>query len=109
MEVFRMPLPKLTPEQKKKALMKAQKVRSERAKIRAELKKGKITLDQILKKMGDEVIGKMRVSYVLQSLPRIGKVRAAKIMYEIGIDENRRVQGLGTRQIEALKEHFAKK
>jgi len=109
MEVLRMPLPKLTPEQKKKALMKAQKVRSERAKIRAEVKKGKITLDQLFKKSGDEVIGKMRVSYVLQSLPRIGKVRAAKIMYEIGIDENRRVQGLGVRQIEALKEHFAKK
>jgi ribosomal protein S13 len=38
----------------------------------------------------------------LESLPRIGKVRARQIMEEIGIDENRRVQGLGVRQKEAL-------
>ena len=48
----------------------------------------------------------MRVSYLLQSLPQVGKVTSRRIMKEIGIHENRRVQGLGKRQIEALMEKF---
>jgi len=39
-------------------------------------------------------------------LPRIGKVRTRKIMNEIGIDETRRIQGLGSRQKQALIERF---
>ena len=97
-----MALPELTDEQKRQALKKAQEVRSKRAQIRAELKKGNMSLEEVLANAEDEVIGKMRVAYLLESLPRIGKVRARQIMEEIGIDENRRVQGLGVRQKEAL-------
>jgi hypothetical protein len=97
-----MALPELTDEQKRQALKKAQEVRSKRAQIRARLKKGEMTLDEVLANADDDVIGKMRVAYLLESLPRIGKVRARQIMEEIGIDENRRVQGLGVRQKEAL-------
>jgi hypothetical protein len=97
-----MALPELTDEQKRQALKKAQEVRSKRAQIRARLKKGEMTLDKVLANADDDVIGKMRVAYLLESLPRIGKVRARQIMEEIGIDENRRVRGLGVRQKEAL-------
>jgi len=97
-----MALPELTDEQKRQALKKAQEVRSKRAQIRARLKKGEMTLDEVLANADDDVIGKMRVAYLLESLPRIGKVRARQIMEEIGIDENRRVRGLGVRQKEAL-------
>ena len=97
-----MALPELTDEQKRQALKKAQEVRSKRAQIRARLKKGEMTLDEVLANADDDVIGKMRDAYLLESLPRIGKVRARQIMEEIGIDENRRVQGLGVRQKEAL-------
>ena len=44
----------------------------------------------------------MRVTYLLQSLPQVGKVTSEKLMREIGINENRRVQGLGKRQKEQL-------
>ena len=97
-----MALPELTDEQKRQALKKAQEVRSKRAQIRARLKKGEMTLDEVLANADDDVIGKMRVAYLLESLPRIGKVRARQIMEEIGIDENRRCRGLGVRQKEAL-------
>lgn len=103
-----MALPELTDEQKRQALKKAQEVRSKRAQIRAELKKGEITLDEVLANADNDVIGKMRVAYLLESLPRIGKVRARQIMEEIGIDENRRVQGLGVRQKEALLSKLVK-
>ncbi|MGI6082584.1 MAG: integration host factor, actinobacterial type [Limnochordia bacterium] len=101
-----MALPKLTAEEKLKALEKAQSVRSRRAAIREDLKSGKITLREVLQRSDDEVIAKMRVTYLLQSLPQIGKVTSRRIMDEIGIHENRRVQGLGKRQINALLEKF---
>lgn len=101
-----MALPKLTLDQKKKALQKAQDMRSRRKSIRERLKKGSMTLKQVLDAKNDEVLGKMRVAYLLASLPRVGKTTARKIMEEIGIDEARRVQGLGKRQREALLERL---
>lgn len=103
-----MALPKLTAEEKNRALKKAQEVRSKRAQVRADLKAGKLTLEDVLGRVDDEIIGKMRVIYLLESLPRIGKVRSRQIMEEVGIDESRRVQGLGVRQKEALLKKLAK-
>ncbi|HHT74344.1 MAG TPA: integration host factor [Firmicutes bacterium] len=97
-----MALPHLTREEKLSALQKAQEMRSKRAELRARLKKGTITLREVLESADDEVIAKMRVSYLIQSLPQVGKVTSKKIMDEIGINENRRVQGLGKRQIDEL-------
>ncbi|NLK08796.1 MAG: hypothetical protein GX316_08880 [Firmicutes bacterium] len=101
-----MPLPKLTPDEKMQALAKAQEMRSLRADIRLKLKSGEMTLKQVLDEADDEVVGRMRVSYLLQSLPQVGKVTSRRIMDEIGIHENRRVRGLGKRQIEALLTKF---
>ncbi|HEX7713598.1 MAG TPA: integration host factor, actinobacterial type [Bacillota bacterium] len=97
-----MALPKLSLEEKKKALKKAQEVRSKRAKIRQSLKNGKTTIREVLANINDDVVAKMRVVYLLESLPRIGKVKTKKIMNDIGIDETRRIQGLGNRQKQAL-------
>jgi uncharacterized coiled-coil DUF342 family protein len=101
-----MPLPQLTLEEKKQALKKAQQVRSQRAKIRQDLKAGRTGIREVLEQVDSDVVAKMRVAYLLESLPRIGKVRTKKIMNEIGIDETRRVQGLGSRQRQALIERF---
>lgn len=101
-----MALPKLSLEEKRKALKKAQEVRSKRAKIRQSLKKGKTTIREVLNNINDDVVAKMRVVYLLESLPRIGKVKTKKIMNDIGIDETRRIQGLGNRQRQALLERL---
>lgn len=101
-----MALPKLSLEEKRKALKKAQEVRSKRAKIRQNLKKGKTTIREVLNNINDDVVAKMRVVYLLESLPRIGKVKTKKIMNDIGIDESRRIQGLGNRQKQALIERL---
>jgi len=102
-------LPKLTPAEKAQALKKAQEVRSKRSQMRAKLKSGELTLEKVLAAAkDDEVIARMKVSYLLESLPRIGRVRSRKLMQDIGIDESRRVQGLGVRQKEALLQRLAK-
>ncbi|MDI7246031.1 MAG: integration host factor, actinobacterial type [Bacillota bacterium] len=103
-----MALPELSAEQKRAALKKAQEMRSKRAQIRESLKQGTLTLEKILTGPDDNVISRMRVAYLLESLPRIGRVRSRKIMEEIGIHESRRVQGLGARQKEALLKRLAK-
>ncbi len=101
-----MALPKLSLEEKRKALKKAQEVRSKRAKIRQNLKNGKTNILEVLENINDDVVAKMRVVYLLESLPRIGKVKTKKIMNDIGIDETRRIQGLGNRQKQALIERL---
>lgn len=101
-----MALPKLSLDEKREALKKAQEVRSSRAKIRQNLKNGKTTIREVLANINDDVIAKMRVVYLLESLPRIGKIKTRKIMSDIGIDETRRIQGLGNRQKQALIERL---
>jgi ribosomal protein L9 len=100
-------LPELTAEQRKAALEKAAKVRKERAEIKKRLKAGELKVSDVLKKADDEIYGKMTVKSVIESVPGVGKLRAAKIMEEIGISTSRRVRGLGPKQVKALKERFA--
>jgi DNA uptake protein ComE-like DNA-binding protein len=101
-----MALPTLTPEQRTDALKKAAKARQERAKLREEIKSGKVTFAQVMKRSADPVVARMRVATLLESLPGFGKAKAAKIMSELGISESRRVQGLGARQREHLMERL---
>lgn len=104
-----MPLPILTDEQRRQALAKAAEARRKRAEIKAELKSGTRSLKDMLAKTGDDTVGKMKVSTVLESLPGVGKVRATKIMEKLDISASRRVRGLGAKQREALLAEFAKK
>lgn len=104
-----MPLPTLTPEQRREALAKAAEARKKRAALKGQLKTGQVALRDVLSRRDDEVVGKMRVSAVLESLPGVGKVRARKLMERLDISSSRRVRGLGAKQKEALLGEFAKK
>lgn len=103
-----MSIPKLSASERSAALKKAQQMRSKRAALRREIKAGRLTLAEALERTDDEIIGKMRVKYLLESLPQVGKITAAKIMDEVAIDEVRRVQGLGNRQKAELLQKLAK-
>jgi hypothetical protein len=104
-----MPLPILTDEQRKQALEKAAEARKKRAELKGQLKSGKLTLTDVLSRQGDDTVGKMKVSTVLESLPGVGKVRARKIMEKLDISASRRVRGLGAKQRDSLLGEFAKK
>lgn len=102
-----MALPPLTQEQRAAALEKAAKARKERAEVKAKLKHGSTSLPQVLKEgQTDDVIGKMKVSALLESMPGVGKVRAKQIMERLNIAESRRVRGLGANQRTALENEF---
>ena len=69
---------------------------------------GSLTLKELLDQAErDEVVAKMKVVTVLESLPGLGKVKARRLMEEIGISETRRVQGLGDKQRRSLFEKLA--
>ena len=53
-------------------------------------------------------VGKLKVVSMLESLPGVGKVKARKVMEEIGIADSRRVRGLGAQQRAALLEQLGK-
>jgi hypothetical protein len=103
-----MPLPPaLTPDQRQAALQKAAAARRQRAELKEKLKMGSTTLRELLDSAErDDVIGKMKVVSVLESLPGVGKVKARRYMEEIGISDTRRVRGLGAQQREALLKEF---
>ncbi len=101
-----MPLPpSLSADQRQAALEKAAAVRKQRAELKDRLKMGSVSLNELLDQgQSDEVIGKMKVLAVLQSLPGLGKVKARRVMDEVGISDTRRVQGLGEQQRRKLLE-----
>jgi DNA uptake protein ComE-like DNA-binding protein len=93
-----MALPNLTDEQRKEYLERAAAARKARAELRKDLKDGKISFMEVMEKSDDQVVARMKVVTLLESLPGYGKARAQAVLEEVGIAETRKVQGLGSRQ-----------
>ena len=104
-----MALPPLTPEQRAQALEKAAIARRERAAVKNRLKYAQGSLAEVIADgKSNDVVGKMKVSALLESMPGVGRVRARQIMEEVGISESRRVRGLGQNQVAALLDRFGR-
>lgn len=102
-----MALPQLTPEQRADALKKAAIARRERAAVKNRLKNAQGSLTEVLAEgKRSDIVGKMKVSALLESMPGVGRVRARQIMEEVGISESRRVRGLGANQSRDLLKRF---
>ncbi len=71
-----MAIPKLTAEERAQALEKAKAARAKRAQIREDLKGGKLSVKQVLDMRGDDVVGRMKVSTFIETLPGYGKAKA---------------------------------
>jgi hypothetical protein len=99
--------PALSPEQRAAALAKAAEARTARAELKTRLKMGSLSLAEALAST-DDTVGKLKVVSLLESLPGVGKVKARKIMEDIGIADNRRVQGLGQQQKASLLDQLGK-
>ncbi|MBC6458755.1 integration host factor, actinobacterial type [Actinomadura sp. HBU206391] len=98
-----MALPTLTPEQRAQALEKAQQARKERSELLAGVKSGTLSVGDILART-DDIAKKTKVVQVLKALPGYGPAKAAALMEQAGIDDSRRVGGLGEQQRRKLLE-----
>lgn len=103
-----MSIPKLTPEQLQNARAAAAEARRARAALKADVASGKITLAEALDlALADEVLAGTPVLALLKAVPRMGEKRAAEVMERYEIAGNRRVRGLGHKQIAGLKKDFS--
>lgn len=99
--------PPLSDEQRRAALEKAAEARRVRARLKADLQAGTVTLAEVFARAEDDkVVADTKILVVLESLPHIGKVRSRRAMAEIGISERQRVRGVGEHQRRALIERF---
>jgi hypothetical protein len=102
-----MPAPKMTDEQRAAALARAGEARRVRAEVKQLLKTGSLSLEDVFDRAAeDDLIAGIKVSAVVVSMPHMGKIKAKRLLEELGIAENRRLRGLGSRQKEALLESF---
>lgn len=102
-----MPLPKMTDEQRAAALARAGEARRVRAEIKQLLKTGSISLPEVFDRADeDDLVAGIKVGAVVVSMPHMGKVKAKRLLDDLGIDESKRLRGLGSRQKEALLASF---
>ena len=101
-----MAIPQLSTDERRAALEKAKAARVKRAEIREDLKKGKISLKEVIDMKDDPVVGRMKVATLIETMPGYGKAKSVKIMNELQIAESRRLRGLGDRQQAALLERL---
>ena len=97
-----MALPQLSPEQRAENLAKAAEMRSKRAVLKDDIKNGRITIAELFANDSDPVIGRMRVSAMLEALPGFGNAKTVALMERLDISATRRIQGLGARQRDEL-------
>ncbi|MFA6002047.1 MAG: integration host factor, actinobacterial type [Thermoleophilia bacterium] len=97
--------PVRTLEQRLDALRRANDVRSQRARLKKDLKKGVIKIDEILA-APPEFIKTAKVIDVLLAVPNCGKVKSAKVLNHCRISPNKTVGGLSERQRRELVTFF---
>lgn len=102
-----MTIPPLSDEQRSQARLAATEARRRRAEIKQALRTGERSLAEVLELAEhDDVVAHTKVVDVLRSLPRVGSVRAGKIMARLDIAPNRRLRGLGKHQAAGLVAEF---
>lgn len=102
-----MPIPPLSEQQRRLAREAAAQARRRRAEVKRRLRDGELSIDQVLDlAAADEVVAHTKVVDILKAQPRVGDVRAGKVMDRLRIAPNRRLRGLGPNQIDGLKREF---
>jgi len=98
----------MSDEQRAAALARAAHARRVRAEVKELLKSGSLDLSGLLRRAEtDDLIGGIKIAAVLSSMPGTGKVKAKRIMEELGIADNRRLRGLGAKQRAKLLAEFS--
>ena len=98
--------PKLSPEERAAAMAAATAARRARALIKEKLRSSEVSIFDVINS-AESALQKMRVRELLESVPGVGKLRAAAIMERAKISPTRRVAGLGRIQISQLRGELA--
>lgn len=97
--------PQRSLDQRLEALTKANEVRSRRAALKADLKRGAVDIRDVLASPPDYVLT-AKVVDILMATPKCGKVKSARIMEQCRISPSKTVGGLSERQRQELLAYF---
>ena len=97
--------PRLSGRSRRKAGINAVKARQERAKIKEMIKNGEIFFFDLFDDERQSV-KRMKMIDLLTAVPGIGKTRAELIIGRAGMSPSRRIGGVGSRQLEQLRQEF---
>jgi hypothetical protein len=84
-------------DQRMDALKRANDVRVKRAKLKKDLKDGKVKIEQILDKP-PEYVSTAKVIDILMAVPKFGRVKATRFLNTCKISPSKTVGGLSDRQ-----------
>ena len=100
--------PETTDEQRAAALARAAEARRTRAEIKALLKTGSLSFNDVLQRAEEnDLVAGTKIHAIIVSMPGMGKIATKRLMEDIGIAENRTIRGLGKNQRAALIERFS--
>ena len=92
-------------DQRMEALQRANDVRVKRAKLKKDLKTGRVRVEEILADP-PEYVGTAKVFDMLMAVPKFGRVKAARFLNQCRISQAKTVAGLSDRQREELVSLF---
>jgi hypothetical protein len=92
-------------DQRMDALGKANEVRSRRATLKADLKHGRVSINEVLT-APPEFLLTAKVADLLMAAPKCGRVKSARIMEQCRISPSKTVGGLSERQRHELLAYF---
>jgi hypothetical protein len=87
------------------ALQRANHVRSKRARLKADLKAGTITVASVLREP-PEFLQTAKVIDILMATPKCGRVKSARILEQCRVSPSKTVGGLSERQRGELLAYF---
>ena len=95
--------PERSLDQRMDALRRANDIRSQRAKLKKDLKSGQVTIQRIIASPPDYVLT-AKVFDMLMAVPKYGKVKATKFLNHCRISQGKTMGGLSERQRNELLE-----
>jgi hypothetical protein len=90
-------VPARTHEQRMRALGRANEIRSARAKLKRDLKAGKVQIEKLLLDPPEYVLSAKAFDMIL-AVPKYGRVKANKILTQCRISPSKTIGGLSERQ-----------
>jgi hypothetical protein len=84
-------------DQRMEALQRANDIRVKRAKLKKDLKDGRVRIEQILDNP-PEYVSTAKVFDMLMAVPKFGRVKAARFLNQCRISQSKTVGGLSDRQ-----------
>jgi hypothetical protein len=92
-------------DQRMEALQRANDVRVKRARLKKDLKTGRVRVEEILADP-PEYVGTAKVFDMLLAVPKFGRVKAARFLNQCRISQAKTVAGLSDRQRQELVSLF---